>query len=814
MESLRRDLALVWRQARRHSVFTVVVLLTLALGIGANTAIFSVVDGVILRDLPFEHGERLVHLGYQDVEETGEETLRFSVQEVFDLREQSDALEEVAEYHPMAFTLLGEGEPKHVSTGVVSANFFDTVGVRPLHGRLFRPADEAPEAEAGVVVSHSFWQRELGGDPGVVGNTVTLADHPMRIIGVLPPLLEFPGEDDVYITTNNCPFRSGTRAIERRQMRFLNVYARLAPNATVATAETDVGTVMHRLDRMYPETRRDAGGHGDPAAPTAIPVVPVRDELIGQFRPTLFALVGMVGLVLLIACANVANLTLARLIHREREIAVRSAIGAGRRRVVQQLITESLALAVAGGALGVLFAVGGIRLLVPFVQRFTPRAVEVGLDGRVLVFALGASLVTGLLVGLSLVVHRHGDDLVTGLRDGSKSSTGGSKHRLRSTLLVAQVAFSFVLLIGAGLTVRSLLKLYRVDPGFQGERVITGTLVLPVRYQAPERLVGFATSLIERMEAIPGVERAGINSEMPLDGHTHELPLRIEGWSGETEPSAVSHIADAGYFAAVGVPILSGREFRATDDATGEPVAIVDRAMAEHYWPDRDPLGRRFAIGASGDWMTVVGVVGNVLEYDLQASETGVGFYVPLRQQPTPAMELFVRTRSDPREMFRDVQRAVYAIDPQQPIADLRTLGDVHDQEIAPSRLTAILFGIFAALAFVLAALGIGGLVAFGINQRTQEIGIRLALGAPRPELLRQVVRKGVMLVMAGVALGVFAALALTRVLDTLLFGVTPSDPLTFVVVALLLLSVAIVACLIPARRALRIDPVTALRAE
>lgn len=810
MGTLGHDLRIAWRQARMRPFFTAAIVLTLGLGIGVNTAIFSVVDGVLLAPLPFDNGERLVHIGYRP-EASEQETLRFSVPEYLDIRRDGDSLEGLAEYHSMAYTLLGRGEPARVRTAVVSANFFELLGVHAALGRLFSPADEAPDANPPLVLTHGFWQSRFGSDPSVVGETLTLADHPMTVIGVLPPLPGFPDEDDIFVTTNGCQFRSQARVAENRGLRFVHLFGRLKPGVTTEGARVELDALFRRLWQEYPTSQPEA--EAEP-----LPVVPVREELLGNFGPTALALAGVVGLVLLIACANVANLTLARLINRDREIAVRTAIGAGRGRLIRQLLTESTVLALAGGLLGIALAVAGVRLLIPFAARFTSRAAEIAVDGRVLLFALGISVVAGVLVGASLAIHRNGHDLVEGLKEGGgKATASSSKHRLRNALVVIQVAVSFMLLIGAGLTVRSLLELRKIDPGFVPDRVITGNVALSFnKYHTPLDLASFGRTAQERLEAIPGVEAVALSSDMPLDGQVSSPPIRIEGRAqetGEAEPQAIFHIASERYFEVVGMPILRGRAFQSTDEPLSEAVVVVNEAMAKRFWPDQDALGRRMAVGP-GHWRTVVGVVGDVREVALTEAEPGPAFYLAFLQQPTPVMQIFVRTAGEPEALLETVRRTIQQIDPELAVADLQTLEQVYEASLAQPRLTALLFGLFAVLAFVITALGIAGLVAFLVNQRTQEIGIRAALGAGRADVVFLVVRRGVLLVVVGLAGGILGALYATRVLDSLLYGVTTNDPATFVAVSLLVLLVTVLACLVPVRRALRIDPVLALRSE
>lgn len=811
MQALRSDLLYALRQLRKSPGASAITVLILALGIGANTAIFSAVDGVLLRPLPYAHPERIVHLGKRLSEPRETDKTRFSVPELGDYRQQSRAFSALAEYHSMAFTLLGEGEPDRVQTGVVSADFFDVLGVRPVLGRGFRHDDEMAGAPPVLILSHGYWSNRFGGDPRVLGRTLRMNDRPITIVGVLPPLPAYPGEDDVYLPTMACPYRSAERQIHNRSRQQLQLFGRLAPGASHEQAETEVATIAERLRREYPETYQSAVAE-------EIPLLAVRDELSGGFRPTLFLLLGAVVLVLSIACANVANLTLARLLRREGELTLRVALGASRGRLIRQLLTESTVLALAGGALGVLLAAGCLRLLVAFAHRFTVRATDIHLDPLVLLFALAVSLITGMGVGLIPALQAARRDLGSSLRQRSAGgASGGGRHRARNVLVVAQVAISFLLLVAAGLMVRSYRELQRVNPGFKPENVLTAGMDLPFsKYPGLPQVLGFFTTLEERVAAQPGVVSFAVASSVPLAGAVNTPNFGIEGSPtppGQPEPQATFYMASEGYFRTLDIPLTAGRGFT-EHDRENAPGVVVSRSLAHRYFSSGDPLGKRIVIPVLGtNFWTIVGVAGDVLQNGLGGGEEPA-FYLPFRQVGGLGLQtrVFVRTEAGSQASAKLLRQTIHEIDPDQPVFDIVTLEQVRAETMAPSRLTTVLLSLFAALAFAITMAGVSGVIAFSVSERTQEIGIRTALGAGRGEVLALVLRQGLVLVGAGLACGVLGALFLVRLLSGLLFGVQPADPVTFVVASLGLLASTTAACLLPARRAVHIDPIVALR--
>jgi putative ABC transport system permease protein len=806
LEDLARDVRYGVRTLLRSPGFSGVVVLTLGLGIGANTAIFSVVHGVLLQPLPYAEGDRLVRL-QQQAPRAGLEDIGVSPLEKADYA-AGRSFSGVAEHHTMWFNLLDRGAPERVQTGVVSANFFPVMGIRPLLGRTFVPDDEKPGAEPVLVLSHAYWQRSHGGDPAILGRKFEMNDKTHTVVGVLPPVTTYPEDDEVYMPTSACPFRSSPHASTERRMRMVSVVARLAPGASLERARTEVAAIARRMPAAHPESYPADQGH-------AATLTPVREELTREARPTLLILLGTVGLVLLIVCANVANLTLARQLGRERELAVRGALGASRGRLVRQLLTESTLLALAGGVLGLLLGTGALRLLMAFAAHFTPRAGEIAVDGPVLLFTLAVALATGIASG-SLPAFLRQELAAVMKEGGGRVSTGAGGLRLRNLLIVAQLALSFLLLIGAGLMLRSLWSLHRVDPGFRPDSVLTAGLDLDwTKYR--EAALGRAVQdkILARVRALPGVTSAALASTFPLgDSDPFNRPLRIEGRTppeGQATPQIDLRVASADYFRTLGVPVLRGRAFVEQDGPDAPAVVLVNRTTAHRFWGDRDPLGQRISFDGGESWSTIVGVVGDVRQYSLDRGAADEA-YLPIRQFPLLSSRLVVRSTVPPANLERSLRKAVREIDPEQPLYEVETLEQARADSLAPSRLTALLLGLFALLALVITATGIAGLLAFSVGQRTHEIGIRMALGAARSDVLWMVLRQGALLLAAGLGLGLLGALALNQAMAGLLYGIEPTDPVTYAGVSLVLLAVAALACWVPARRATGIHPMLALR--
>ncbi|MGH7497299.1 MAG: ADOP family duplicated permease [Gemmatimonadales bacterium] len=807
MNELVQDLQYGFRTLRKSPGFAFAAILTLALGIGANTAVFSMIRGVLLRPLPYRDGQELVILR-QPASLVGVPDAGFSAKEVEDYRGAGHSLQGVAEYHSMPFILLGRGEPRRVQTGVVSANFFDLMGVRPALGRTFRPGEDAVGATPVLVLSYGFWKSELGGDPAIVGRTFEMNDRIHTVIGVLPPVPQYPNENDVYMPISSCPFRSAPAVAENRSMRMVKVFGRLTPGTSLAGAQSELETIASRLHAAYPEAYASSQGFGINAAP-------LQEELTVQARPTLMLLFATAVFVLLIACANVANLTLARLVRRERELALRTALGADRRRLLRQLLVEGTLLSLAGGVIGLGLAGSVLRLLTAYAARFTPRAAEISIDGSVLAFTLVVSLLTGVAFGV-LPALPSKLNLVGSLKDGGAATSGGRSSRIRAALVVAQVAVSVVLLVGAGLLVRSLRELQRVDPGFVSDNVLTMTLDLNwSRYTTNALVLDFHRRLQARLADQAGIVSSASSLSFPLSGvRPFGFQFQIEGRPADKDgsvPLADFRSVSPGYFPTLGIPLISGRSFT-EDDAPGSPeVVLINQSLARKYWGTDNPLGHRITTDSGKTWNTIVGVVGDVRQYSLDAGPADE-MYAPFAQSPVRQGVFLVRTTADPIAVGKRVADAVHALDPGQPVAKLRTLEQLRSDSLASPRLTALLLTLFSLLALVITCAGLAGVIAFSVSQRSQEIGVRMALGAARGEVLGMVVLEGMRLVAGGLVLGVVGALLLTRLMTAHLFNVEATDPVTFVLTTMVLVAVAVAACLIPARRAASVDPIVALR--
>ena len=824
VETLIADLRYGGRALLKHPGYALLAVLTLGLGIGANTAIFSVINGVLLKPLPYEHGDRLVVL-QQSRPLSGQPQVGVAIAEYFDYRERGkDVFDGLVEYHQMNFDLINRGEPDRVNTGVVSANFFELLGIKPILGRDFVAADDVRGAEAVLLLSHTYWRQKFGGDPNIVGQVFEMNDRPHRVIGVLPNVPHYPQENDVYMPVLACPFRARGEtqiAQNRRAFGALNVFGRLKEGASAEQAASAVGAICHTFTEDNKQVYRpETSGF-------RATTIPVREALTSGARELLLILLGITGLVLLTACANVANLTLARMLGRDRELAMRAALGAGRGRLVRQLLTESTLLATVGGAIGIGFAWITIDMLTTFVGRFTSRTGEIGLDPTVLVFTVGVSILTGVLFG-TLPALGSRVDLVAALKQGGgQAGDASSRKRIQGALIVAQVAVSVMLLVGAGLLLASFFRLQRVETGYRSDGVLSAEVFGNFsRYPTIVEQRALYVPLLERIQSQAGVSAAAITNAVPLGGGAPGTTrFEIEGRvidDPERRPSADVRVATPQYFAVLGVPVVSGRVFNDLDSEESLRVVVINKAMTK-YWDGNDPVGSRIALPVPPlpgtreprkEWFTIAGVVGDVRQFGL-AQETVAQVYVPLTQTPFGiAGQVLVRTAGDPTSFSNVLRSTVRAVDPNQPVENVQTLDDLRSEALAAPRLTATLLGVFAALALLVTLAGIGGVIATSVQQRTKEFGLRMALGARRDSVLVMVVRQGLTLVLIGLAIGVVGALAAGRVLSAYLYQTAPTDPLIFAGVAALFILSGVVACLIPARRATTVDPLIALRAE
>ncbi len=808
---MMNDLRYAFRQLVRAPGFSALALLTIALGIGACTAIFSVVSGVLLRPLPYPESDRLVV-----VRETNFPKLpEFSVApgQYFSWVAQSRSWESLTAVRRASYNLTGRGEPQRLLGRRVTANFLRTLRVAPALGRDLSPEDEVPGHERVAIVSHGFWQRQFGGRPDVLGQTMQLDGQPFTIVGVMPASFGWVGKGVVPQPGARADLYTPAAytADERGQhgAHYIGVFGRLKTGVTLDQARAEMTVIADRLAKQLPDTNKGWG----------VKLTPMLESDVGEARPVLLALLGAVGFLLLIACANVANLLLMRATARSKEIAVRGALGAGRARIVQQLLTESVVLSLLGGLLGLAVAKGGLGALLALASETLPRAGEVSVDLSALGFSVGLALITGVIFGLVPAVQITRLDLQQTLKQGGRGSTEGvARHRLHGALVVAELAIALVLLVGAGLLMRSFVHLQRVDVGFRPENAFAVALQLSEKkYETPSQKVSFEQQASRRLAAIPGVSAVGAAHVVPLSGPDHNLIFTIKGQppiAPSDLPSTNYYAASGGYFQAMGIGLVRGRFFAGTDTAASEPVAIINESMSRKHFPGEDPIGRFINVtGDSDKWLRIVGVVRDVRQYDLHSDVTEQT-YEPLAQNPFELLTFIVRTSGGSAGLPAAIRRAMYDVDRDQPIATIRPLQELVDGAMARQRFATSLFSVFSATALLLAAIGIYGVMAYSVRLRTGEIGVRIALGAGSGDVLGLVFRQGGRLLALGLAAGIAGALVLTRVLSTLFFGVSAHDPLTFAAIAALLTVTAALACLFPARRAIAIDPMTALRSE
>ena len=803
LEELRQDARYAVRVLGRGRAFVVVAVLTLALGVGANTAIFSVVRGVLLRSLPYPDPERLVAV--QSVIRGS--TAAVSPPDFFDWRSQTRSFSGLSAYYVSTTNLTGGGEPERLTQARVSANFFDVLGIRPTRGRAFLSGEDALTAPRVVVLSDGLWRRRFGADPSIVGRTIDLDDAPTTVIGIAPADLHVPADVDMWLTTR---FEANDVSPRSRGARWVEVVGRLAPGSSLGGARAEMAAIATRLQQLDPKHNLDVTSR----------VTPLREELVGRVRRPLMVLLGAVGFVMLIACVNVASLSLGRTAGREMELAVRTALGAGRGRLVRQILTESVMLSVGAGVIGLALAVLGTRALVLVAPGDLPLVNAVHVDGVVLAFALLLTVANGLLFGVMPAIHGSRRAVEARLRAGGRSNSLGN-GRLRQALVVAEVALAIALLAGAGLLLRSFGQLTAVDPGFQPRQVTTFSLSLsPVRYPDGTRREQFASALLSRVDRLPGVTASGISFSLPLTGGGFGLTFAIGGRpeaTGADEPRAQVRVATPDYFRTMSIPLIRGRGFTAEDRAGGDPVLLISAEAARRYWPNENPIGQTLETGWHRENRAfggrVVGIVGDVRQFGL-ASQAQPEIYAPLAQWPIDEMSIVIRSSAPTATVIATARDVLRQLDPALPIFDARPLSDLVRESIAERRFYAALLATFATLALVLAAVGIYGVIAYSVQQRRRELGIRIALGASWSQVVAMVMRQGMALTLLGAGVGLAGAGILTRVLRGQLFGVSATDPLTFIAVPLILIVVAAVACMVPARRAVSVDPASAIRAE
>ena len=817
MSTLWQDLKYAARSLRLNPAYTSIVIATLTLGIGANAAIFSVADAVMLRPFPFPDVDRIVVLNETTRRE--QQTMSVAWPTFQDWKAQNQSFEHLGIYRNTVAILTGGDRPERLLGAIASSGVFGAMGVTPIAGRAFTAADDHPDAAKSVVISERLWRGRFDADPSIVGRAIVLNNEPHVIVGIMPPAMRFPQRTtDVWLPLGPIISTFPPRGAHPG----LFAVGKLKPAVSFAQAVSDMDTIARRLATQYPDSNRDV----------AVAMMPYYEQVVRNIRPTLYVLMGAVAFVLLIGCANLANLMLARAERRQREIAVRSALGAERRRIIQQLLTEAVLLSAIGGALGLLLATWIVKLFVASRPVTIPRIDLVGVDGRVIAFAAALSIVTGVVFGLVPALRASSPDMLSSLKQGGRGGAAPSR-RFRSALVVVEVALALVLLVGAGLMIRSFARLMGIDPGFEADGVVTMRLTLPAaKYGDTARWIAFHDDLIHRVSAITGITAAGLNSAVPLEGGGSESPIVVEGrpMPAPDAPGTMClfQATSPDYLKAMGIPILRGRAFTDQDRQTAPPVVIVDETVARRLFPGEDPLGKRIAFEFSGHdrrgqnpiWREIVGIVKHVRHYGIASEPPYVQVYAPVDQLPLwfqqrhPAMSLFARTSLGTEGTAAAIRRELAAIDRDIPVYSVQTMSAYLAQDTEQPRLSVMLLSGLGGLALLLAVIGIYGVVSYSVAQRTQEIGVRMALGATGRDVLRLVVGRAIALVVAGVAIGVGASLALGSVMRNLLFEVSAHDPSTLVAIAAVLTAVGITASTVPAMRATRVNPLVALRAE
>jgi predicted permease len=820
MESLNRDIRYAVRNLLNARGFTFIAVITLALGIGANTAMFSVVNAVLLRPLPFRDSQRLMALGEFDNQRGPSQTNfgSLSYPDFADIRDRNHSFEGVAAYAYNESTVTGIGAPVHANVALVSTNIFQLLGVQPSVGRAFLPAEDAAGHHV-VILSNRFWREHFDADPGAIGRSLTLNGRSFTIVGIVPQGFQFPISSearDLWITFSRYAETDDPKdkpIQAQRGNHSMLAIARLKPGVSVAQANADLGAIAHALAGEYPNSNLHNG----------IVSRPEIDDMVGDTRTPLLVLLAAVGLVLLIACANVANLLLARSSARIREIAIRAALGATRIRIIRQLVTESLVLSLAGAALGVVVASSALSGVLQLYPANLPRAQEVTIDYRVLLFTAGLAIITGIVFGLLPALQVSKPNLSVAMREGGRTSTAGAKHnRIRSILVMAETAIGVMLLIGAGLLMRSLHRLSNVDLGFNPKNVLTANFDLSETRYNSDQMDRFVQDLLARIRTMPGVVNVAGAIPLPLSEDHFSVSFNVldHPLPEANQPSAAFYVVVPGFFETMQVPLMRGRTFDARDQRNSPPTMIISRSFAQKYFPNEDPIGRKIEIGA-GDGAArasyktreVVGIVGDIRNSSLNLSPKPA-YYVPLPQLMWGPPLLLIRTAGQPAAITGELRRLVSSMDPDAPLYDVRTMEDYLALDLGRARFQTILLALFAGVALLLTAVGLYGVMAYAVAQRTHEIGVRMALGASRPAVLRMILQRGIVLTVSGIAIGVIGAIALASVIESLLYQIPPRDPVTYVVVCITLGSVALLASYIPALRATRVDPMLALRYE
>ncbi len=812
MGNLMQDVRYAVRMLLKNPGFTLVAVLAVALGIGANSAMFSVINAVLLRPLPYHEPDRLVTI-WEESPERDMFEMPISFANFRDWEDQNHVFEYISAYTFTNLNLTGAGEPARLLAVRSSANLFSLVGPAPLLGRPFLPEEDKEGANRVVILSQGLWQRRFSSDSGIVGQSLTLNNQSYTVVGVMPASFQFPvgfgylgkvlnDPVDLYV-----PLAATSKEARRGSYSFFSI-GRLKPGITIDQARAEMTAIESRLEQQYPDGNTGIG----------IVLIPTHEQTVKEIRPALLVLLGAVAFLLLIACANIANLLLARAASRQKEIAIRTALGASRLRVLRLLLTESVILSLAGGCLGLLLALWGTDALMALAPDNIPRLNEVGVDARVFGFTLAVSVLTGIVFGLIPSIHASKPDLNEALKEGSRGSTGGvAGKRIRSALVAVEVALSLVLLIGAGLMIRSFLRLQQMNLGFNPDNVLAVNLSLsPSKYPEDRQQVAFFQAALERLQSLNGVQSAGATTGLPLTLSLSGSDFRIEG-RPEPEPGKEMIIntrsVSPGYFRTLGIPLIKGRDFSDRDKGDAPKAAIINYDLARIYFPDEDPLGKRITFDDGGSWISIVGVIADVKQLGLDSSAKPE-VYFPYLQMTAPTMSIVVRTGSNPLNLVAAMKDQIQEIDKDLPIADVKTMRQLLSESVSGRRFNMLLLAVFAGVALVLAAVGIYGVMSYSVSQRTHEIGIRMALGAQTSDVLKLVVGEGMLLAIAGVTIGLVASLFLTRLMSSLLFRVSATDPITFALISVILTGVALAASLVPARRAVKVDPMVALRYE
>jgi putative ABC transport system permease protein len=815
-DEMFQDLRYGARMLLRQRAFTIAAVMALALGIGANTAVFSVVNAVLLRPLPYQNSDRMAMI-WGNFLTFHMEQLRARAAEYVDYRDLTRSFETVAAFSADDFNFTGGRQPDRIAGARVTANLFPMLGAKAAQGRLISPEENQTGRDNVVVLSHRFWQNRLGAEANVIGRGVRLDDRNYTVIGVMPADFEFPHPSFNFAEPVEfwVPLAFTTEQIEQRQRpNNLNVIGLLKPNVSLEQARGEMASLGQRFERE----RQGYRGPKNSDMGWRITVTPLREQIVGNSRRALLVLFAAVGMVLLIACANAANLLLMRATVRQKEMAIRAAIGAHRLRLIRQLLTESLLIAALGGVGGLILAFWGVKALVALGHDNLPRLQEINVDGRVLFFTLALSVLTGLIFGLAPALQASRPDLQHTLKEGVAAATRG-RHWLRNLLVVGEVAIAMTLLVGAGLMLNSFVRLQRVNPVVNAGKLLSVEIDLPeTRYPKPAQAATFFQELIRRVESLPGVERVSLSTVQPLSGASRNDPFCIEGrpLDFNNAPVAGWQYVTPNFFRALGIPIVAGRDFTDRDTADASGAAIINEAMARRYFPNEDPIGKRLTLGLhrpDDPWLTIVGIVKDIPHRGLE-SKAAPDWYLSYLGEPRRHGYLMARASGDPASLAAAIRGQISAIDKDQPVLAIKTLNEVIASTTAPRRFNTLLLAIFAAVALALAAVGIYSVISYSVTQRTQEVGIRMALGAQPGDVVRLILKQGLTLTLIGVAAGVLGAIAAARVMSGLLYGVTATDPATFAAIALLLAIVAALACYLPARRAARVEPMAALRCE